>query len=110
MTNAWLCFHGVKLNPARTISRSAAAERRSLIFFTALNTLTLGIVRNLKMSVRLLRAQNRSQSPSTRVTGTPLYPARRSVLPVAAMQSVGHYLGGHTRIGHYSENVSVASM
>lgn len=51
--------------------------------------------------MRLLRAQNRSQSPSTRVAGTPLYPARRSALRVAAMQSVGRYLGGHTRIGYW---------
>jgi hypothetical protein len=78
------------------------AERRSLIFFTALDALTLGTVQNLKMSVRLLPAQNRSQSPSTRVAGTPLYPARRSVLPVAVKQSVGHYLGGHTRIGWFT--------
>lgn len=77
------------------------AERRSLISFTVLHTLTFGKVRNLKMSVRLLRARNRSQSPSTRVAGTPLYPARRSVLPAAAMQSVGLYLGGHTRIGYW---------
>ena len=48
--------------------------------------------------MRLLRAQNRLQFPSTRVTGTQSYPERRSVLPVAATQSVGHCLGDHTRI------------
>lgn len=88
----------MKLNPAKTISRSAAAERRSLYILHSLDVLTPGVVQNLKMSVRLLPAQNRSQSHSTRVAGTPLYPARRSVLPVAAMQSVGHYLDGHIRM------------
>ncbi len=54
------------------------------------------------MSVRLLQVQNRSQSPSIRVAGTQSYQARRSVLPVVAMQSVGHYLGDHTRIGFWN--------
>jgi len=90
MTSVWLCFRGVRLRLARTISRSAAAE-----------------LPNLKMSVRLPRVQNRSRFPSTRVAGTRLYPERRSVPLVAAIQSVGHFSGDHTRkMGSRRRNVT----
>ena len=54
---------------------------------------------NPKTSVPLLQALNRSLFLSIRDIGIQLYLRRPNALPVDETQSVGHYLGGRTRIG-----------
>lgn len=83
------------------------AGRRLLAFFSQRRSLTVNSALNRKMSALRLQALNRSLFLSSRDIGIQLYPGRPNVQLVAETQSVGHYLGGRTRIGAYDTEAEV---